>query len=127
MSRPRAETASILLRLDDPEHEAQVKLAAIAALISARATQWPRCRRQDRRFVSVVGVSTGESVRQGQRFVGISQAAPIYQALEGKMAGETCEFRNRKFLILRNLPRGIAGSMSAFRKDGRPAFRPIRW
>jgi hypothetical protein len=47
----------------------------------------------------VVGVSTGEFTCQGQKFVGISQAAPIYEALEGKKAGEVCEFRGRKMKV----------------------------
>ncbi len=97
----QAETAADLAEaFDDLEHEAQVKLAAIAALdFGPRDTVAPGAAvRIGDRFL-VVGVSTGEFTCQGQRFVGISQAAPIYQALEGKMAGETCEFRNRKFLI----------------------------
>ena len=32
----------------------------------------------------VIGVSTGEFSCQGQKFIGVSQAAPIYEALEGK-------------------------------------------
>ena len=49
--------------------------------------------------VLVIGVSTAEFSCQGKQFVGISQAAPIYAALEGKRAGETCEFRGRKLRI----------------------------
>ena len=47
----------------------------------------------------VIGVSTGEFTCQGQKFVGISQAAPIYAALEGKTSGDTCEFRGRVLRI----------------------------
>ena len=47
----------------------------------------------------VIGVSTDEFSCQGKQFVGISQAAPIYATLEGKRAGETCEFRGRKLRV----------------------------
>lgn len=47
----------------------------------------------------VVGVSTAAFECQGQPFIGISTAAPIYSALEGKTAGETCTFNGRELVV----------------------------
>lgn len=35
----------------------------------------------------------------GRHFMGISVNAPIYKSLEGKKAGDTFEFNNKKFII----------------------------
>lgn len=97
----QAETAADLAEaFDDREHEAQAKIAAIAGLDFGPKTEvGPGAAvRIGDRFL-VVGVSTGEFTCQGQKFVGISQAAPIYEALEGKKAGEVCEFRGRKMKV----------------------------
>ena len=97
----QAETAADLAEaFDDLEHEAQAKIAAIAGLDFGPKTEvGPGAAvRIGDRFL-VVGVSTGEFTCQGQKFVGISQAAPIYEALEGKKAGEVCEFRGRKMKV----------------------------
>ena len=97
----QAETAADLAEaFDDREHEAQAKIAAIAGLDFGPKTEvGPGAAvRIGDRFL-VVGVSTGEFTCQGQKFIGISQAAPIYEALEGKKAGEVCEFRGRKMKV----------------------------
>ena len=97
----QAETAADLAEaFDDLEHEAQAKIAAIAGLDFGPKTEvGPGAAvRIGDRFL-VVGVSTGEFTCQGQKFIGISQAAPIYEALEGKKAGEVCEFRDRKMKV----------------------------
>ncbi len=97
----QAETAADLAEaFDDLEHEAQAKIAAIAGLDFGPKTEvGPGAAvRIGDRFL-VVGVSTGEFTCQGQKFIGISQAAPIYEALEGKKAGEVCEFRGRKMKV----------------------------
>ena len=97
----QAETAADLAEaFDDLEHEAQAKIAAIAGLDFGPQTEvGPGAAvRIGDRFL-VVGVSTGEFTCQGQKFIGISQAAPIYEALEGKKAGEVCEFRGRKMKV----------------------------
>ena len=97
----QAETAADLAEaFDDLEQEAQAKIAAIAGLDFGPKTEvGPGAAvRIGDRFL-VVGVSTGEFTCQGQKFIGISQAAPIYEALEGKKAGEVCEFRGRKMKV----------------------------
>jgi transcription elongation GreA/GreB family factor len=47
----------------------------------------------------VIGVSTAAFECQGQAFIGISTAAPIYAALEGKSAGDTCTFNGRELIV----------------------------
>ena len=47
----------------------------------------------------VVGVSTAEFDCQGQPFIGISTTAPVYFALEGKIAGDTCSFNGRELVV----------------------------
>ena len=79
----QAETAADLAEaFDDLEHEAQAKIAAIAGLDFGPKTEvGPGAAvRIGDRFL-VVGVSTGEFTCQGQKFIGISQAAPIYDCL----------------------------------------------
>ncbi|MDR6831428.1 hypothetical protein J2X48_005119 [Bosea sp. BE271] len=97
----QAETAAdIAEAFDDREHEVQAKISALNALdFGPKAQVEPGAAvRFGNRFV-VIGVSTGEFECQGHKFIGISPAAPIYEALEGKVVGEACEFRGRKFSI----------------------------
>ncbi|MBA3908579.1 MAG: hypothetical protein C0524_01580 [Rhodobacter sp.] len=98
----QAEIAADLAEaFDDREHEVQAKIAALEAMdFGPKSEVAPGAAvRIGDRFL-VVGVSTGEFTCQGHDFVGISQAAPIYEAMEGKKAGETCEFRGRKLMIV---------------------------
>lgn len=97
----QAETAADLAEaFDDREHEVTAKLAALEAIDFGPKTEVApgAAVRFGDRFL-VVGVSTGEFECQGQTCIGISQAAPIYAALEGKTAGEVCDFRGRKITI----------------------------
>lgn len=97
----QAETAADLAEaFDDREHEAQAKISAIAALdFGPRDEVAPGAAVKIGERFLVIGVSTDEFTCQGQRFVGISQAAPIYSALEGRVAGDVVEFRGRKMKI----------------------------
>ena len=93
-------SADLAEAFDDLEHEASAKLAAIAQLdFRPRNEVAPGAAVKIGDRYLVIGVSTGEFTCQGQKFVGISQAAPIYAALEGKTSGETCEFRGRVLRI----------------------------
>lgn len=97
----QAEAAADLAEaFDDREHEAEAKLRALADLDFGPKTQVEpgAVVRFGERFL-VVGVSTAEFECQGQTFIGISPAAPIYAALEGKMQGEDCDFRGRALHI----------------------------
>lgn len=96
--RAQAETAADLAEaFDDREHAAEAKLAVLRDLDFGPKTQVEpgAVVRFGERFL-VIGASTAEFECQGQRFIGVSPAAPIYQALEGKRQGEDCEFRGRK-------------------------------
>ena len=97
----QAETAADLAEaFDDRAHEVAAKISAIEAMdFSPKSTVEPGAAvRLGDRYV-VVGVSTGTFSCQGRTFVGISQAAPIYQALEGLQKGDTVEFRGRRLKI----------------------------
>lgn len=97
----QAENAADLAEaFDDQEHKAEAKLAAIRRLdYGPKSKVEPGAVvRFGERFL-VIGVSTAEFECSGQRFIGISPAAPIYKALEGKTAGEDCEFRGRDIHI----------------------------
>ena len=79
------------------DEQAQAKIAALQALdLGPKDEVAPGAAVRIGDRYLVIGVSTAEFSCQGKQFVGISQAAPIYAALEGKRAGETCEFRGRK-------------------------------
>jgi transcription elongation GreA/GreB family factor len=47
----------------------------------------------------IVAVPKAPFSIDGRQFMGISVNAPIYQHLEGKKAGDTFEFNNKKFTI----------------------------
>jgi len=47
----------------------------------------------------VIAVSTRAFRCDGIDFIGISTAAPVYQALKGKQAGEHCEFRGMRLTV----------------------------
>lgn len=93
----QAEAAADLAEaFDDREHEAEAKIAALTALdFGPKEKVEPGAVvRFGERFL-VIGVSTAEFECQGQKFIGISPAAPIFEALEGKAQGDDCEFRGR--------------------------------
>ena len=97
----QAETASVLAEaFDDQVHSYQDKIARLRAIDFG-----PRTEVAEGAVVSlgdrhlVIAVSTGEFVCDGRTFVGISTAAPVFAALEGRKAGETCTFRGRALVI----------------------------
>jgi hypothetical protein len=97
----QAETAADLAEaFDDREHQAELKVAALKAMdFGPKDTvELGAVLRFGDRFL-VVSVSTAEFDCGGQRCIGISPAAPIYKALEGKGQGDDCVFRDRTLHI----------------------------
>jgi transcription elongation GreA/GreB family factor len=97
----QAEAAADLAEaFDDREHAAEAKIAALSVLdFGPKDKVEPGAVvRSGERFL-VIGVSAAEFECQGQKFIGISPAAPIYQALDGKMQGDDCEFRGRALYL----------------------------
>ncbi|EFO28930.1 conserved hypothetical protein [Roseibium sp. TrichSKD4] len=97
----QAESAAELAHaFDDLEHKAEAKIEALKSLDFGPKTEVEpgAAVRFGDRFI-VIGVSTNEFTCQGHSFVGVSPSAPIYTAIEGKVAGETCEFRGREIHI----------------------------
>jgi hypothetical protein len=47
----------------------------------------------------VVAVATDRFICDGNELMGISAAAPLYGAIEGKQAGDTCTFNGREIRI----------------------------
>jgi transcription elongation GreA/GreB family factor len=97
----QAETAADLAEaFDDREHQAELKVAALKMLdFGPKDVVEPGAVvRFGDRFL-VVSVSTAEFECGGRRCIGISPAAPIYKALEGKAQGEDCVFRGRTLHI----------------------------
>ena len=47
----------------------------------------------------VVAVATGRFTCDGNELIGISTASPLYAAIEGKEAGDTCTFNGREIRI----------------------------
>ncbi|MDX5421487.1 MAG: GreA/GreB family elongation factor [Hymenobacteraceae bacterium] len=47
-----------------------------------------------------IGVSLGEIKLDGESFYAISGMSPIFKAMAGKTAGDTFEFRDKKYRIL---------------------------
>lgn len=97
----QAETAADLAEaFDDQAHGYQEKIARLHQIDFG-----PRDEVSEGAVVElgkrhlVVAVSTGEFECEGRRFVGISTAAPIFKAMEGKIAGETCTFNGRKLTV----------------------------
>lgn len=97
----QAETAADLAKaFDDRAHDYAAKLALLAKIdfgpkdeVSPGAVV-----RVGQRFL-VIGVSTAAFECEGQTFIGISPAAPIYGPLEGKTAGDTCAFNARDLIV----------------------------
>ena len=79
----QAENAADLAEaFDDLEHEAEAKIAALRTIdFGPKQEVGPGAAvRIGDRFI-VIAVSTSEFTCQGQKFVGVSQSAPIYEAL----------------------------------------------
>lgn len=82
----QAETAAGLAEaFDDRAHDYAAKLAVLNRIDFGPKDE----------------VTPGAVVQVGDRFLvmGISTAAPIYAALEGKSAGDTCTFNGRELII----------------------------
>ena len=47
----------------------------------------------------VIAVSTAKFSCEGNELMGISAQAPIYEAMEGKRAGDTCTFNGREMKV----------------------------
>jgi hypothetical protein len=79
-------------------HEAALKrLQSIDFAPKSRVKEGAAVQVNDRWYV--VGVATQAFVCDGQTYMGISTEAPIYRALEGAMAGDNIEFRERVWKI----------------------------
>lgn len=97
----QAEAAADLAEaFDDREHEAQAKLKALQTIDFGpkSSVEIGAVVGFGERFL-VIGVSTAAFVCNGQQFIGISPAAPIFAALEGKQKGEDCTFNGRSIHI----------------------------
>ncbi|MBO6901784.1 MAG: hypothetical protein JJ864_10600 [Rhizobiaceae bacterium] len=97
----QAETASILAEaFDDQVHGYQDKIARLHTIDfgpRTEVTEGAVVSLGDRHLV--IAVSTAQFDCDGRTFVGISTAAPIFAAIEGKTAGDTCTFRGRALVI----------------------------
>jgi hypothetical protein len=47
----------------------------------------------------VIAVATDRFVCDGTELMGVSTRAPLFQAIEGKSAGDSCTFNGRQFVI----------------------------
>lgn len=92
--------AELALAFDDRSHEAKAKIAAIQQIDFGPKTEvGPGAVVKLGHRYLVIAVSTDAFVCQGHTFVGISPHAPIYEAIEGKVAGEVCEFAGKSLRI----------------------------
>lgn len=92
--------ANLAASFDDREHNAGNKLRVLQSLdFGPKSRIEPGAAvRLGNRYL-VIGVSTGEFVCSGENCIGISAAAPIYAAIEGKEAGDDAEFNGRTLHI----------------------------
>jgi len=97
----QAETAADLAEaFDDRAHDYAAKLAVLNRIdFGPKDEVSPGSVVQVGDRFLVIGVSTAAFVCEGQAFIGISTAAPIYAALEGKSAGDTCTFNGRELIV----------------------------
>ena len=51
----------------------------------------------DRYFV--IAVATDRFVCDGNELMGVSVQAPLFEAIEGKSAGDSCTFNGRHFVV----------------------------
>jgi transcription elongation GreA/GreB family factor len=97
----QAETAADLAEaFDDRAHDYAAKLAVLNRIdFDPKDEVTPGAVVQVGDRFLVIGVSTAAFECQGQAFIGISTAAPIYAALEGKSSGDTCTFNGRELIV----------------------------
>jgi hypothetical protein len=86
--------------LDEPIHNHAEKIAKL------QATDFgPKRSVEDGAIVKIAGrhfvvaVATDRFTCDGNELMGISTAAPLYAAIEGKQAGDTCTFKGREIRI----------------------------
>ncbi|MCB1449346.1 MAG: hypothetical protein KDJ67_04380 [Nitratireductor sp.] len=92
--------ADMAAAFDDKAHDHSAKAAVINSIdFGPKDAVGPGAVAKIGNRYLVVGVSTAAFKCQGEDFIGISTAAPIYAALEGKTAGETCSFNGRDLLV----------------------------
>jgi hypothetical protein len=86
--------------LDEPVHAHADKIAKLR-----RIDFGPKRSVEEGAIVKVVGrqfvvaVATDRFTCDGNELMGISAAAPLYAAIEGKQAGDTCTFNGREIRI----------------------------
>ena len=92
--------ANLATAFDDREQQIDQKLHALSEIDFGPKTEVApgAVVRFGERYL-VIGVSTAEFEFDGKKLVGISPAAPIYKAIEGRQRGDECKFRGRKMLI----------------------------
>lgn len=97
----QAETAADLAEaFDDRAHDYADKLAALNKIdFGPKKEVGPGAIVKVGDRYLVIGVSTAAFECEGQSFIGISTAAPIYAAIEGKTASETCTFNGRELTV----------------------------
>jgi len=97
----QAETASDLAEaFDQPVHTHADKIEQLNAIDFGEKTEVEEgaiVRLNDRYFV--ISVSTARFECDGESFMGISPQAPIYQAMQGKRAGEKFTYGDRQYDI----------------------------
>ena len=97
----QAETASDLAEaFDQPVHTHADKIEQLNAIDfgeKAEVEEGAIVRLNDRYFV--ISVSTARFGCDGESFMGISPQAPIYQAMQGKRAGEKFTYGDRQYDI----------------------------
>ena len=97
----QAEAAGELAEaFDHPVHDHAHKIAVLKDIdFGPKDTVEPGAvvRLNGRNFI--VSVSTDRFECDGQDFMGISVEAPVFKAIEGREAGETCSLNGRKLKI----------------------------
>ncbi|MGH1578835.1 hypothetical protein [Planktotalea sp.] len=92
--------AELAAAFDDKAHDHGEKIAVITGIdFGPKEEVGPGAVAKIGNRYLVVGVSTAAFQCQEQDFIGISTSAPIYEALEGKTAGETCTFNGRELVV----------------------------
>ena len=92
--------ADLAAAFDDKAHDHSAKIAVINGIdFGPKDEVGPGAVVKIGNRYLVVGVSTAAFRCQELDFIGISTAAPIYAALEGKTAGETCTFNGRDLVV----------------------------
>ncbi|AOB31498.1 hypothetical protein AKI39_13575 [Bordetella sp. H567] len=96
----RFSEAEVAQAFECPLHSYEDAIAAIRAIDFGPKTEVEPgavIQLNDRWFV--VGAATAPFVCQGTTYLGISTQAPIYQCLEGKRAGDACQWNGKNFQL----------------------------